>query len=530
MAGVVVIGSGPAAVAACKVLIKRGLTPEVWDAGEKLGPKFQEKADVLQRTHGHWDMATVLGQGEESGPKRGGIPRKSVFGSDYIYGNNRPHSPLLLETDCLPLTFAKGGFSVAWGGAFLPIHDDDMQGWPFRRDRLLPFYESCLSGLPLSAVQDSLSAEFPLSSKPCRRLKMTAQHTDILQDITSAGGPMIAGQARLAVQASGDNKEGCVYCGMCLTGCPFDMILNMGQELENMVAKDQVRYRPGRVVTRLEETKNGVTVSAVDLDGTPLQEETFSQVFMAAGVIGSTRIMLESKRLFEVDIVAKDSQKFVLPLLGRRSHPIEWPNVATLPSLFIETKVPCISNHWVHMQISGINPYIIEKLAGWLGPFGSPPWRALAPFINRLSVAWGGLHSDHSGTFTLRLLRAHIRGRPVLKVQAVDNPKVSQILRKVTWAITQQGLGQGVAFLPPLAMTGNPGAGFHVGGTMPMKDRPEREMDTDVLGRPQGYQRVHIIDGAVLPSIASTTLALTIMANAQRVVTEVDMAPGAAKV
>ena len=43
---------------------------------------------------------------------------------------------------------------------------------------------------------------------------------------------------------------------------------------------------------------------------------------------------------------------------------------------------------------------------------------------------------------------------------------------------------------------------------------------SDLLGRPNGYQRIHVIDSSILPSIAPGPITFTVMANAVRIVEE----------
>ncbi len=40
---------------------------------------------------------------------------------------------------------------------------------------------------------------------------------------------------------------------------------------------------------------------------------------------------------------------------------------------------------------------------------------------------------------------------------------------------------------------------------------------SDVLGRPCGFNRVHAVDSTIFPSIPATTITLSIMANAHRI-------------
>jgi choline dehydrogenase-like flavoprotein len=63
---------------------------------------------------------------------------------------------------------------------------------------------------------------------------------------------------------------------------------------------------------------------------------------------------------------------------------------------------------------------------------------------------------------------------------------------------------------------GLPGRGFHTGGTFPMRAHPG-PFEVDVLGRPHGFARVHVVDASVFPSLPATTITLSVMANAHRI-------------
>jgi len=70
--------------------------------------------------------------------------------------------------------------------------------------------------------------------------------------------------------------------------------------------------------------------------------------------------------------------------------------------------------------------------------------------------------------------------------------------------------------LKPLLIVAPPGRGFHSGGSFPLSRTPG-ETETDLLGRPRGFDRIHVVDATVLPSVPATTITYTIMANAHRV-------------
>ena len=62
----------------------------------------------------------------------------------------------------------------------------------------------------------------------------------------------------------------------------------------------------------------------------------------------------------------------------------------------------------------------------------------------------------------------------------------------------------------------NPGRGYHNGGSFPMSLNPNGPQ-TDVLGRPFGWNRIHLIDASVFPTIPAATITYTVMANAHRI-------------
>jgi hypothetical protein len=50
-----------------------------------------------------------------------------------------------------------------------------------------------------------------------------------------------------------------------------------------------------------------------------------------------------------------------------------------------------------------------------------------------------------------------------------------------------------------------------------MRSHQVDKLDSDCLGRPFGWRRIHAIDASVVPSIPGTTLAFPVIANAVRI-------------
>jgi choline dehydrogenase-like flavoprotein len=68
---------------------------------------------------------------------------------------------------------------------------------------------------------------------------------------------------------------------------------------------------------------------------------------------------------------------------------------------------------------------------------------------------------------------------------------------------------------------------YHFGGSFPHHQSPGKlATATDRMGRLPAWDRIHLIDGSVFPSIPSTTFTMTVMANAHRIASEVTAANG----
>lgn len=513
---VAIVGSGPAAIAAAWQLCARGLRPVMLDAGDTPPPQTVELVRRLRESHGSWG-ADLLALATHNPTGAGGaLPKKLVFGSDYFHGHDRAHSPLANSSFIAP-TFARGGYTVAWGGAMLPMQVVDMAAWPEAARDLHGATAEVLSRLPVSASPDGLDVAFPAAWPGQASVRLTGQAQQVLSRIASCCPGVVAGQARLAVQASR-----CRYCGLCLSGCPFDVILGMDACLAGLLAHSRVDYRPGVVVSRLADHAGGVAVHSVDHSGRALPLQVFRKVFLAAGAINSARIALESGGLYEHDISMLDSQKFAVPLLVPAPQTEAGDAINTLPALFVEL-LDGEPAHWIHLQVSAFSHHARKAMEDKLS-FGPLRLSPLAqPLTRRLMVGWGGLHSDLSDGFHLRLLRAHRHGRPVLKLQpqttGAGRRQAKQAMRKLARALRPAG----IHLLSPGAVIGPPGAGFHFGGSLPMRASPQGPLEADTLGRLGLWRNVHVVDSSVFPTIPATTMVLTIMANAWRIAASADL-------
>lgn len=523
---VVVIGSGLSALGAIKSLVAKGIHPTVLDVGDELEPNRAKRATALSiKSPDGW--SALDREWLNSNPTVGStsrIPKKLVFGSSYFYGESRREALIKAEGCLPPFSYALSGLSAGWGAAVLPPHADDLHDWPITADELQKYCSKVLEGLPYSAVDDGLNIDFPsLVSKPIS-IRLSNAGKTFLSWMTSGvklrKGVFLYGQARLMVrpEAGMAGQEGCQYCGQCSSGCAYGAIFKAGDEIKALEQAGKIRYIKNRLVDRLEEQSGGgrLYVRKLDESNSPFEELEFDRVFLAAGAVNSTRIVMNSLKAFDRTVDLKTRGGYVMPVASLRGVPRDWPNCNTQPELFIELKPP--GEHWVHAQVSLENELVVQKLGLHSTHRGllSRLKRKLARHLVFLLVNY---HSEHSGVYELQLRHDNIKfeqNKAYLQTRQKSRPPNLRTLWSSMLLLTRNLIRIGCIPLLPFAQL-NSGS-YHVGCTLPMRKNPEAWNDTDTLGRINGWKNIHIADTSVFPSLPGTTIGLLAMANAWRIV------------
>ena len=326
------------------------------------------------------------------------------------------------------------------------------------------------------------------------------------------------GHARVAIKsARGLQQPGCVYCGMCMYGCPYGYIYSSEQTLAQLKRAGGFRYQPDVIVRTVQESADGVKIGGYHrLTLEPLEFEA-EQVYLAGGVIPTTGILLRSMQAYDRPVPIKDSQYFLLPVaLAKRIPNVRHEALHALSQLYLEILDPKVSPYTVHLQVYTYNDLIGRTVSGTLGP--AAKW---LPFLareleGRLLLIQGFIHSAQSSRIVATLRKNPTDGKETLLLQAEANPEAKTVVRRVVRKLLGQARRLGVVPLPMLLQMGKPGRSFHAGGSFPMRANPGA-FETDLGGRPAGWRRVHAVDATVLPSIPATTITLTVMANAHRI-------------
>jgi choline dehydrogenase-like flavoprotein len=516
----IVIGSGPAGVAAAQALCDSGRRVMVIDAGDKIEAGRMSVFEALAGLEPEQWPPELAQRARDAFPVDiRQIPLKPAYGSLFPYALDDPDLPITCKgAETLP-SLAYGGLSNAWGASILPFRRQDIEDWPVSLEELEPHYEAVLRFVPIAAERDELSEILPLYTDSPAALRHGPQTEMLLGRLRRHATALKAagfhfGASRLALTASAGHPSSCRYSGMCLYGCPYGSIYNASHTLERLVRTGQVEYRGGIYVDRLTEGEGSVTI---DFHQRGRQSEmgrmTASRVFVACGAISSTRLMLDSMGGARRSRRLQDSQYFIVPMLTPRAARVSVTTQGnTLAQVFVELEDRHISEHTVHMQLYGYNDLMLSALARRL-PLGPARLeRVLQPLLGRLVVIQGYLHSAESPGLTIHHEAEGIR--VVGEDGAIGAARVRKLVRRLAAA----GRHLGMFPIPGLAQLGRAGKSNHVGGSLPMRHAPG-ELETDTLGRLPDWDRVHIVDASIFPSVPATTVTISVMANAHRIAT-----------
>ena len=513
-----VIGSGPAGVACAKALLARGARVLMLDAGIELETdRAQNVRQLAQTKPASWTAPQLNALKGDLTVTAKGLSLKKVFGSDFPYRETKAGIPWRGNGIGLQPSLALGGFSNVWGAAMLPHRDEDMADWPVNNADLAPHYRAAAQITGLAGQHDDLEELFPLHCDAPGVLSASRQANLLLGNLQphreflrSRGWRF--GRARVAVRATDTPRgPGCIHCGLCMHGCVYGCIYNSADTVRELGADKNFTYQRDVVVTALRETEGKVFITGHHRETrAPLAFEA-DRVYLAVGVISTAQILLRSEKAYDRPLILRDSQYFLFPLLlARRTRNVQSEALYTLSQIFIELANPRVSRRPVHLQLYTYSDLIGQAVRKSLGPLKM----FAGPLEERMIIVQGYLHSDESRTMAMTLKRDD--ENDVLEIEAQPNPETRRVVKKVLGELLRQARRLGGVVVPPLLQLTEPGRGFHSGGSLPMRTRPG-PFETDRLGCPHGWTRVHAVDASVLPTIPATTITFTVMANAHRI-------------
>jgi choline dehydrogenase-like flavoprotein len=519
-----VLGSGPAGVACASELLDCGRKVILIDPGRRLPG---ERAALVESFRREPDRERFL---QRIRTLRRDLPpsmqeAKLPFSSSYLYDDVERHLPAQMHDAKVLRSLASGGLSAVWGATVMPMARESFRNWPVTADEMEPFYRKAAGRIDVPTVEDDLAAQYP-NYGDAAPTALSEQGAQLMANLLNnrgalAGTGITFGRSRSAVgarYAAEPAGAGCVYCGLCMYGCPYDAIFNAGYVVDRFKSNPQFIHQSGRIAVGFEEKATNVEVRLRSLDTDASETLVCDRLFVACGAATSLHLVVGAQKLFDRQFYLKDTQLVSLPLfLRRRCRPGAIPRANALGQVMLVLREPDLCDEAIHLQIYGFNPFIADLLrVRW----GSLLVREglLRPLFDQMMVVMAYLPGQLSGRIAVKVEPDASSGSGLgsARFTGEANPRTQQAARAIGRKLMAHRRALGVWPALPLTQVPVPGFSNHLGACLPMRASPQPG-ETDRWGRPHGMQRVHVVDSAVFSDLPSEHLTYTIMANAMRI-------------
>ena len=523
-ADVIVVGSGPAGAQAAETLVEHGCRVLMLDTGTTAAPDAAAPRGAFLdlRRHDRAQHRYFLGDDFSGVPlARLGAAPQVTPPRRHVLQLAAGYAGILADNFAALESHALGGLGAAWGAVSFPFTDGELRQAGFAPADLRPAYERVARRIGICGAHDdtapwigpleSLQPPLPLDHNASALLAAyTRQRAALHRRRVRVGRPMLA-----ALSQPLDERPAHDLADMDFWGDSGGSVYRPELTVRRLQRRDTFRYAPGWFVARFCESSDGrvhVTARAV-ADGA---ERTFTarQVFLAAGALGTTRIVLESFRETAREVPLVCNAHLYVPCVHLRQlgrpHSERCHSLAQLSMLHDPTGD---GSALVQAQMYSYRSLLLFRLLKESPlPARDSLWimRALAPAF----VIWALEEEDRPADGRFCRLAPCADGGTVLEVVAPDSPDVEAQRRDsqgaLLWATRRLGAW------PIRRVHSGPGSSLHYGGQFPMSERDE-PFTTDATGRLQGTRQVFIGDGSAFRYLPAKGLTFTLMANADRV-------------
>jgi choline dehydrogenase-like flavoprotein len=489
-----VIGSGPSGVAVSKALLQKNLKVTMLDYGlDLVDSKKLVKKNSLSKH----------------------FIRKKIWGSDFPYINMNKN--LTIHPEKYFISNAIGGLSNVWGAAILPFNKNELKKWPSKTKNLNKYYKKILNFIPSTIPIDGISEYYNFKNSKIENYNYIDSLEEFYGNLQNRSSELknqniYFGKSKLAVEFNTKDNE-CTYCNQCMSGCPQNLIYNSKFTVLELLKDKNFKYKKGYCVEKFEESTNGLYIACVK--DNKIMKIKADRVYLATGAISSYKIICETYRYYNKNISIKDSAYFIMPFYSFKKLKSMNKTITgshSLSKIFLSVNLNKFNN--ATLQLYTLNKEIINAV---LEKFKIPKFlnRFFLFFLSkRIILILGYLHSSYSSGMKIKLNKNALM-RKIIITPNIESNK-SKIIKKIVKKLNACSSFFRGKFISSLLLSGYPGESNHFGGMFPMSNRPTK-FKTDIYGRLATSKLIHIVDSTVFPTIPSSTITLSVMANAYRI-------------
>ncbi|HTO05251.1 MAG TPA: hypothetical protein VL069_16190, partial [Opitutus sp.] len=518
---VIVVGSGPSGAQAAQTLVEQGCTVTLLDVGLESSDDQSLPAgrSFVELRHGDPAQHNYF-----LGPNFEGVPLRPLVAAPqvtpprrHVIGTAAGHVPIEGGHFAAIESHALGGLGSAWGAVSFPYLDLELERSGLVPSQIRPSYERIARRIGICGARDDLTAvRGPLEvlQPPLIRdhnatgvIATYARKRKRLQrQRLYVGDPMLA-----ALSIPQDGRAAHAGHDLDFWANPGDSVYRPEQTIRALQRRANFSYQGGwRVESFAENDRDRVVVTAVSKDGAIHREFRARRLVLAAGALGTTRIVLRSLQAVDRPVPLVCNAHLYVPCIHLRQlgkpHAERCHSLAQLTMIYDPTGD---RGHLVQAQMYSYRSLLLFRLLKEAPlPQREALWimRGLAPSF----VVWAIEHEDEPSSQSF----CRLRSDGVLEAVHPTHPDVEQKRRRDESAM-MRGMRR-LGCWPIRRVHSGPGSSLHYGGQFPPSEL-ESPLTTDGTGRLRNTRAVHIVDGAALRYLPAKGLTLTLMANADRV-------------
>ncbi len=522
---VIVVGSGVSGVHAALPVVEAELMVTMLDVGytdDTYAGLIPERPFAEIRCRDWQQHRYFLGdqfEGIELGPV--GPTSQITPPRQYIVRDPATLAPVFSPQLAVVASFARGGLAGSWGAVCFPFTNTELTRCGFVPDEIRPHYEAVASHIGVSGCQNddlaavrgplkALQPPLDLDDNPQAILERYRKHRIRLHRAgASLGQSFMASLSRPL-----GRRQPNPYHDMDYWSNPGDSTYRPELDMRELVARPNFRYERALVETFEEVSPGHVLVRARLLQSNESVSFEAQAVILAAGALGTVRIVLRSLGQFDVSVPLTCNGHVYVPSLlprqlGRRSNRRRH-SLAQLTMIYDPTGD---GRHLVQAQFYPYGSLLFYRLLK-----ESPlAYRESLRLLKVLAPAFGIWvieHEDSQAPEKFAMLRRGRADGDILEVtfcvdedqqrrQRLHETRMLQLMRRLgSWPIKR---------VEPIL-----GSSIHYGSTLPFSDQP-RPLTTQASGRLSDTHSVYVADGSSFRYLPAKGLTFTLMANARRV-------------
>ena len=514
---VIIVGSGAAATGAALQLAKRGIKSKVLDAGVGTLRNEIKIPDNLYKWKSEFDSfefhigSNLIGINELIHSKSI-IPKLGAPNFAYITCQSDELSPAYTENFDVTQSFAFGGLANAWGAGMYRFVDRDMRGFPFGSSELDPYADQLTEHMGISGAEDDLVPHFGTPKHLLPPLRLSRNFSDLYEKYLAKRGRLnkdgvLIGRPRIAALSVPYNGRPAVQYDNTEFWQSSDSIYTPSITLNKLIGNGWIEYSSGWIVESFHEEEDCVKVRARCLKTNSLNYFNASKIILAAGAIGTTKIVLTSAKDCKTKLKLQDNPKLQIPLLIPRS---------------IGNRLDIASFGLTQLNVVWHSNYHEETLQGSLMELTSP---LRAEFYNHFPLSSvGRMVMIRKLLPSMILLQLFFPGHRYGVSEISLSPDGALMIKGVGEELGIAGMGDLLRALRKLGLwshsslmtIASKGNSLHYGCTLPMKESPGG-YECHANGLLFGTKNIYIADSAAFSSLPAKNMSFGMMTNAMRV-------------